>query len=38
MTSRLYTDTSHSYSILRGAVLQGLGKDDILTKWPKGRS
>jgi hypothetical protein len=38
MTSRLYTDTSHSYSILRGAVLQGLGKDDIIMKWPRGRS
>lgn len=36
--SRLYTDTSHSYSILRGAVLQGLGADEIFMKWPKGRS
>ncbi len=40
MSQRMYTDTSHSYSILRGAVLQGLGSNDgtILTKWPKGRS
>lgn len=40
MSRRLYTDTSHSYSILRGAVLQGLGNSGgtILKEWPKGRS
>lgn len=40
MSRRLYTDTAHSYSILRGAVLQGLGSNGgtILTEWPKGRS
>lgn len=41
MSQRLYTDTAHSYSILRGAVLQGLGSESggtILQKWPAGRS
>lgn len=38
MTKRLYVDSSNSYSILKGAVLQGLGANTILTKWPKGRS
>jgi len=35
--SRQYISTAHSHSILRGAVLQGLGST-ILTKWPAGRS
>jgi len=38
MTNRLYTDTAHSFSFLRGAVLQGLGSNTILTSWPRGRS
>ena len=38
MTQRLYVDPAHSYSILRGAVLQGLGADEIIARWPKGRS
>ncbi len=38
MTYRLYADTAHDHSMLRGAVLQGLGGDVILQKWPKGRS
>jgi len=39
MTRRLYVDSANSYSILKGAVLQGLGDENtILTKWPKGRS
>jgi hypothetical protein len=36
--SRQYVSTAHSYSILRGAVLQGLGSGDIIQQWPKGRS
>lgn len=38
MTNRIYVDDSHSHSFLRGAVLQGLGGDVILQKWPRGRS
>ncbi len=38
MTRRLYVDNAHDHSFLTGAVLQGLGHDTILTKWPKGRS
>jgi hypothetical protein len=38
MSRRMYTDTAHSYSILRGAVLQGLGNGTILKQWPPGRS
>lgn len=38
MTQRQYVSTAHSYSILRGAVLQGLGADEIIARWPKGRS
>jgi len=38
MTNRMYVDSSNSYSFLKGAVLQGLGEDTILTKWPRGRS
>jgi len=38
MNNRIYTDTSHNHAILMGAVLQGLGKDTILTEWPRGRS
>ena len=37
MMARQYISTAHSHSILRGAVLQGLGST-ILSKWPKGRS
>jgi hypothetical protein len=37
-TRRLYVDNAHDHSMLTGAVLQGLGKDTILTAWPKGRS
>ncbi len=38
MSKRLYVSTADSYAILKGAVLQGLGKDDIIKEWPKGRS
>lgn len=38
MTRRLYADTAHDHSMLRGAVLQGLSGDVILQKWPRGRS
>ena len=38
MTKRMYVDSANSYAILKGAVLQGLGEDTILTHWPKGRS
>lgn len=38
MSNRQYIDVSNSYSILKGAVLQGLGAETILTQWPKGRS
>jgi hypothetical protein len=38
MANRQYVSTAHSYSILRGAVLQGLGNNVILQKWPQGRS
>lgn len=38
MSKRMYVDSSNSYSFLKGAVLQGLGSNTILTKWPKGRS
>ena len=38
MTNRLYVSTADSYAILKGAVLQGLGADEIFTRWPKGRS
>lgn len=37
-TRRLYADTAHDHAMLVGAVLQGLGKDTILQRWPKGRS
>lgn len=37
-TRRLYVDPANSYAILNAAVLQGLGADKILTKWPRGRS
>jgi hypothetical protein len=37
-TRRLYIDPANSYAILNAAVLQGLGSNNILTKWPKGRS
>ncbi len=38
MTNRIYADTAHAHSMLRGAVLQGLNGDVILQKWPRGRS
>jgi len=38
MTRRLYADTANSYSILSAAVLQGLGANNILPPWPRGRS
>ncbi len=38
MTRRIYADTAHDHSMLTGAVLQGLGTDKILSRWPKGRS
>ena len=38
MTRRLYADVAHDHSFLRGAVLQGLGGEVILQKWPRGRS
>ncbi len=37
-TRRLYVDNAHDHSMLTGAVLQGLGGDKILQRWPKGRS
>ncbi len=37
--TRQYISTANSYSILKGAVLQGLGDGDhIIQKWPRGRS
>jgi len=38
MTRRLYVDNAHDHSMLTGAVLQGLGADHIIQKWPRGRS
>lgn len=37
-TRRLYVDPANSHAILQGAVLQGLGTDKILERWPRGRS
>jgi hypothetical protein len=38
MTQRQYVSTAHSYAILQGAVLQGLGDDAVTARWPRGRS
>ncbi len=37
-TRRLYMDNAHDHAMLTGAVLQGLGGETILNRWPKGRS
>jgi len=37
-TRRLYVDNAHDHAMLVGAVLQGLGTDTVLQRWPKGRS